>query len=93
MGLHTSFRYNADRETESHMNDSVKVAEAAPPILRCKDADGVVMLTLNRPERRNSLSEAVLVALADSLSAVAGDRTVRAVNRTVRRQTPGQRQV
>jgi enoyl-CoA hydratase/carnithine racemase len=61
------------------MNDSVKVAEAAPPILRCKDADGVVMLTLNRPERRNSLSEAVLVALADSLSAVASDRTVRAV--------------
>ncbi|HWB10802.1 MAG TPA: enoyl-CoA hydratase [Pirellulales bacterium] len=42
-------------------------------------AHGVARLTLNRPQRRNALSEALLEQLAASLAYVAGDNQVRAV--------------
>ena len=51
---------------------------AEPPLLRDRDGP-VAVLTLNRPAARNSLSEALLVALGEALTAVAADRTVRAV--------------
>jgi enoyl-CoA hydratase/carnithine racemase len=51
---------------------------AAPVLLRDTDG-GIVTLTLNRPEARNSLSEAVLLALAQALAEIAEDRSVRAV--------------
>jgi enoyl-CoA hydratase/carnithine racemase len=41
--------------------------------------DGVAELTLNRPQARNALSEALLDALNAELDRVAADRTVRAV--------------
>jgi len=40
---------------------------------------GVVRLTLNRPERRNALSEAMLSELGSALEQIAADRTVRVV--------------
>ena len=40
---------------------------------------GIAILTLNRPQTRNSLSEALLEALGDALSAIAQDPTARAV--------------
>jgi enoyl-CoA hydratase/carnithine racemase len=43
------------------------------------DSDGVALLTLCRPERRNPLSEAVLEALTAELDAIAGDTSIRAV--------------
>jgi enoyl-CoA hydratase/carnithine racemase len=48
-------------------------------ILLREDRDGIAVLTLNRPQARNSLSEALLDALSDVLSAIARDRTVRVV--------------
>ena len=54
-------------------------ANAPEQILIREDISGVVVLTLNRPAARNSLSEAMLKALSDALSAVAQDRNVRAV--------------
>lgn len=54
-------------------------ANAPDQILIREDISGVVVLTLNRPAARNSLSEAMLEALSDALSAVAQDRNVRAV--------------
>lgn len=48
------------------------------PLLR-HDADGVVTLTLNRPARRNALSEGLIDALSAALDAIAADRTARAV--------------
>ena len=50
----------------------------APPILR-QDADGVALLTLDRPKSRNSLSRAMMAALHEALRAVGEDRAVRAV--------------
>jgi enoyl-CoA hydratase/carnithine racemase len=51
---------------------------ASQPLLR-EDTGGIAVLVLNHPERRNSLSEAMLGALASQLEAIAGDRTVRSV--------------
>lgn len=50
----------------------------AAELLR-EDRAGVVRLTLNRPEKRNALSRALLGELGRALDAVAADRAARAV--------------
>ncbi len=50
----------------------------ADPLTR-SDAGGVATLTLDRADQRNTLSEATLAALAETLDALAADRGVRAV--------------
>ena len=57
---------------------AAKFTADTPVLLRERDGD-VAILVLNRPEARNSLSEALLIALSDSLSELATDKTVRAV--------------
>jgi enoyl-CoA hydratase/carnithine racemase len=44
-----------------------------------EDFGGIAVLTLNRPQARNSLSEAMIAALADTLAALGADASVRAV--------------
>jgi enoyl-CoA hydratase/carnithine racemase len=51
---------------------------AAAPLLR-EQLGGVAVLTLNRPQARNSLSESLLDALADELKAIAANKKIRAV--------------
>ena len=46
-------------------------------ILLREDLDGIAVLTLNQPQTRNCLSEAMLEALGDALTAIAHDETVR----------------
>jgi enoyl-CoA hydratase/carnithine racemase len=65
---------------------STQAAKAAPapvsepaPILLREDIAGIAVLTLNRPHARNSLSEAMLAALGEALTAIAQERAVRAV--------------
>src|SRR5215469_7497265 len=63
-----------------HHEEPMSAQPAAGPsslILLREDKDGVAILTLNRPQARNSLSEALLEALSDALSAIAHDRRVR----------------
>jgi enoyl-CoA hydratase/carnithine racemase len=48
------------------------------PLLR-HEVDGIAVLTLNRPDRRNSLSEEMLAAVAGQLDSIARDHAVRAV--------------
>jgi len=57
---------------------AAKFTADTPVLLRERDGD-VAILVLNRPEARNSLSEALLISLSDSLSELATDKTVRAV--------------
>jgi enoyl-CoA hydratase/carnithine racemase len=52
--------------------------EAVPLILRDQEA-GVVKLTLNRGERFNPLSSAMIAALAAELDAIAGDPSAQVV--------------
>ena len=59
------------------MNAHAKLGDA--PILLRSDSGGVATLTLNRPQARNPLSEAMLAALAEAFAAIAADRAVKAV--------------
>src|ERR1700736_6708352 len=64
------------------MNAQAATAAAAASsalILLREDIEDVAILTLNRPQARNSLSEAMLEALGDALTAIADQRSVRAV--------------
>ena len=54
-------------------------APASASVLLREDQGDVTVLTLNRPEARNSLSEALLAALGAELDAIAADRRLRAV--------------
>jgi enoyl-CoA hydratase/carnithine racemase len=54
-------------------------AHASAEILLREDVDDVAILTLNRPQARNSLSEAMLQALGEALAAIARERAIRAV--------------
>ena len=54
-------------------------APASNAPLTHERTDAIAVLTLNRPEARNSLSEALLSALATELTAIATDQSVRAV--------------
>ena len=57
------------------MNAPVRTAA---PLLR-EDIDSIAILTLNRPQARNSLSEALIAALTEDLAAIAVQRDIRAV--------------
>jgi enoyl-CoA hydratase/carnithine racemase len=54
-------------------------APIATPVLLREDHDAVAVLVLNRPQARNSLSEALIAALTESLASIAADRSIRAV--------------
>ncbi|MHB1194340.1 MAG: enoyl-CoA hydratase/isomerase family protein [Longimicrobiales bacterium] len=49
------------------------------PVLLVQVADGIATLTLNRPEKRNALSQALVQALQEALAGIAADRKVRVV--------------
>ena len=51
---------------------------SAPLVLR-ETEDAIAILTLNRPEARNSLSAAMIVAIGEAFDAIARDRAIRAV--------------
>ena len=59
----------------------------APPIVLREDHGDIAIVTLNRPEARNSLSEAMLMALSETFAAIAGDSA--AARRGDRRQRAG----
>jgi enoyl-CoA hydratase/carnithine racemase len=77
-----TFGYNGILFSESPrvpaMNAPAPALRNAPPLLR-EYRDGVALLTMNRPEQRNALSEAMLASFAEILAEIAGDRAVRAV--------------
>jgi enoyl-CoA hydratase/carnithine racemase len=61
------------------MNAPSPTPSTTAPILHREDAAGVATLTMNEPGSRNSLSEAMLAALSQTLAAIAADRSVRTV--------------
>jgi len=60
------------------MNSPSAQVISADLVLR-ETSDAIAILTLNRPDARNSLSAAMIVALAEALDAIAHDRAIRAV--------------
>jgi enoyl-CoA hydratase/carnithine racemase len=61
------------------MNAPEARAVAEPYVTVDRSGDGVVTVTLNRPQQFNALSEQMMAALQDSLDAVAGDEMARVV--------------
>ena len=49
------------------------------PVLLRENLDDVAVLTLNRPQARNSLSEALIAALTESLANIASHKSIRVV--------------
>lgn len=64
----------------AHSPARAKPAAAAsePPVLR-ETIGNIAILTLNRPQARNSLSEAMLAGLSHELDGLAADKRIRAV--------------
>jgi enoyl-CoA hydratase/carnithine racemase len=54
-------------------------AAASEPALLREDVGNIAVLTLNRPQARNSLSEAMLAALSRELETLTADKRIRAV--------------
>jgi len=54
-------------------------AESAHPLTSLEEADGIAVLTLNRPEKRNALSRALREEIVQRLDELAGSDRVRAV--------------
>jgi enoyl-CoA hydratase/carnithine racemase len=74
------FRKGARLKTAMKAQTSAaRAAPAPPPILLREDAGNIAVLTLNRPQARNSLSEGMIAALAEALAAIRADAAVRAV--------------
>ena len=61
------------------MTALTEATTAAASVLTRNDADGVATLTLNRPDKFNALSVALLTALQDELDSIAVDPTIKAV--------------
>src|SRR5262249_3528951 len=57
---------------------TANIAADAPVLLREREKD-IAILVLNRPDVRNNLSEAMLIALSTALGEIGADNTVRAV--------------
>jgi enoyl-CoA hydratase/carnithine racemase len=52
---------------------------ATEPLVLREAVDSICVLTLNRPQARNSLSEALIAALSEAFAAIAADRAARVV--------------
>jgi enoyl-CoA hydratase len=51
----------------------------AEPVVLYEEADGVAFVTINRPEKRNTLTDAVIQGIADGVDRAAASHTARAV--------------
>jgi len=58
---------------------TARVAPASPLVLLREDVGSIAVLTLNRPEARNSLSEALLIALGDAFREISHEPKLRVV--------------
>ena len=68
-----------DPKSISAPASTARVAPTSPLILLREDVESIAILALNRPEARNSLSEALLTALRDAFTVIAQEPSVRAV--------------
>jgi len=58
---------------------SALAAETSLPVLLRERDGAIAILVLNRPQARNSLSQALLIALSEAFADIAADKTTRAV--------------
>jgi enoyl-CoA hydratase/carnithine racemase len=61
------------------MNTAARATDTPASVLVRERDNDIAILVLNRPQARNSLSEALLIALSGALTEIAANKTVRAV--------------
>ena len=61
------------------MNDTAKRSVVSGEVLRREDQGPIAVLTLNRPEARNSLSEALIAALTRAIEEIGASGSARAI--------------
>jgi enoyl-CoA hydratase/carnithine racemase len=66
-------------DVDVSMSQTARAASPQPPILLRETLDSIAVLTLNRPQARNSLSEGLLAELHAALNDIHDDAKVRAV--------------
>jgi enoyl-CoA hydratase/carnithine racemase len=69
----------AAKAPEAMMKPLSDIETAPAPMVLRERLDAIVVLTLNRPNTRNSLSATMLAELADTLNSLAADASVRVV--------------
>jgi enoyl-CoA hydratase/carnithine racemase len=69
----------AAKAPEAMMKPLSDIETAPAPMVLRERLDAIVVLTLNRPNTRNSLSAAMLAEFADTLNSLAADASVRVV--------------
>jgi enoyl-CoA hydratase/carnithine racemase len=65
-------------KSQSPARSAALAAGSEPPLVR-ENIGSIAVLTLNRAQARNTLSEAVLAALREELASLASDKRIRAV--------------
>jgi enoyl-CoA hydratase/carnithine racemase len=65
-------------KSQSPARSAALAAGSEPPLVR-ENIGSIAVLTLNRAQARNTLSEAVLAALLEELASLASDKRIRAV--------------
>jgi enoyl-CoA hydratase len=55
------------------------MAQSTPETVRYEERDAIAIITLNRPERLNTLTESVVQGVADGIDAATASRAVRAI--------------
>ena len=70
---------SAPRPAPKSRPPSRPAAPAAEPLVLREHSNGITLITLNRPELRNALSEAMMAALGEAFVAIARDAKARAV--------------
>ena len=55
------------------------MADQSSSDVRYEERDSIAIITLNRPEKLNTLTEAVVQGIADAIDAATASRNVRAV--------------
>ncbi len=55
------------------------MTESAPETVRYEERDAIAIITLNRPEKLNTLTESVIQGVADGIDAATASKAVRAV--------------
>jgi enoyl-CoA hydratase/carnithine racemase len=66
-------------DVDVSMSQTARAASPQPPLLLRETLDSIAVLTLNRPQARNSLSEGLLAELHAALNDIHDDPKVRAV--------------
>jgi len=79
MAARLNYRAESEAGSKTMSAQPARASEPPAPVLKRERDGAIAILLLNRPQARNSLSEALLNELSAAFTAIAADKAVRAV--------------